>query len=93
MQVLSNGKVRRSAGEWREVFSRWKKSSLSPEDFCKKHEIRPSSFRRWQQRIGNANSLDAAFIPVTPEPPSSVPTSGWLLEVTLPNGVQLRFQG
>ena len=31
MQLMSNGKVRRSDAEWREILARWKKSGLSPE--------------------------------------------------------------
>ena len=67
MQLQSNGKVRRTDSEWREILSRWKKSGLGPEEFCRKQEIRLSSFRRWQERLG-ADSAKAQFVPVTAEP-------------------------
>ena len=89
MQVTSNGKVRRSAGEWSEVFSRWERSGLTPRGFCRKEKIQLSSFRRWRQKLNDSPTGDD-FVAVTAAPPS---TSSWSLEVTLPDGTTLRFQG
>ena len=92
MQLMSNGKVRRTDSEWREILSRWKKSGLEPEEFCRKQDLRISSFRRWQERLGG-DSGQTPFVPVRVESPSPTPTPAWTLEVALPNGVHLRFQG
>ncbi len=92
MQLMSNGRVRRTEGEWREILGRWKKSGLDPEKFCKNQDVRISSFRRWQERL-DGNSTESEFVPVTPEAPSMIATPSWTLAITLPNGVQLRFQG
>lgn len=64
----------------------------SPVEFCKKEDLRPTSFQRWQERLG-VGSAQAQFVPVTPEAPSMIGTPSWTLEITLSNGVQLRFQG
>ena len=89
MKLMSNGKVRRSAGEWREILTRWEKSGLSPEEFCRKQELQLSSFQRWHLKL-NGSSKQQDFVEVATAPPSP---SSWVLEVTLPNGNKLRFQG
>lgn len=88
MKVMSNGKVRRTEREWREILSRWEKSGVSPRDFCRKQELQLSSFERWRQKL-NSSAPDE-FVAVTTASPS---ISTWMLEVTLPNGSKLRFQG
>jgi hypothetical protein len=92
MQLMSNGRVRRTEIEWREILTRWKQSGLGPAEFCKKEDLRPTSFQRWQERLG-VEPAQAQFVPVTSEGPSMIATPSWALEITLPNGVQLRFQG
>ena len=92
MQVMSNGKVRRTKDEWREILARWKRSGVAPEEFCRKQDLRLSSFRRWQERLDN-DSARMQFVALTPEEPAATTAPPWVLEVTLPNGVQLRFQG
>jgi hypothetical protein len=94
MQLMSNGRVRRTEIEWREILTRWKKSGLSPVEFCKKEALRLTSFHRWQERLG-VELAPVQFVPVTPraEAPAVRTAGSWTLEVSLPNGVQLRFQG
>ena len=92
MQVMSNGKIRRTEVEWRQILSRWKKGGLDPEEFCRREDLRLSSFKRWQERLGDL-SPQTPFVSVTPQPPSENTTDRWTLELTLPNGVHLRFQG
>jgi hypothetical protein len=89
MQVMSNGRVRRNETEQREVVSRWEKSGVSPAQFCRREQIRLSSFLRWRQKERPA-ARASEFVAVTPAP---APPSAWALEITLPNGCQLRFQG
>ncbi len=90
MQVMSNGRVRRSEGEWREIISRYEQSGLSGRDFCRNEQIRPSSFWRWRQKLAAAVGANQ-FIPVTTASPE--PSSSWTLLITLPNGCQLRLEG
>jgi hypothetical protein len=92
MQVLSNGRVRGSEGEWREFFSRWKKSGLSVREFCRQEDLRVSSFQRWQQRL-RGSSARADFVRVLPAPSPAPSAATWTVEVTLPDGSRLRFQG
>jgi hypothetical protein len=89
MRVMSNGKVRRSAAEWREILSRCEQSGLSPRAFCQKEEIHWSSFVRWQKKLA-AQANSSEFVAVTPTRPAS---SSWSLEISLPNGSELRFRG
>jgi hypothetical protein len=89
MKLMSNGKVRRTADEWREILTQWKKSGLRPTEFCRKHELQLSSFQRWQQKL-NESSRSDDFVTVATAP---LPTSSWALEITLPNGCKLHFQG
>lgn len=89
MKHMLNGRVRRSAEEWREIFSRWERSGLRPKEFCRKQELQLSSFQRWHLKL-NGSSGQHDFVAVTAAPPSA---SSWALEVTLPNGSKLRFQG
>jgi hypothetical protein len=95
MQVTSNGRVRRSEAEWQEIISRWQKSGLKPRPFCRREQIQLSSFLRWQ---GKGHSTFAApsaneFVQVVAPSASSPASSSWTLEISLPNGCQLRFQG
>jgi len=89
MKVLSNGKVRRSEEEWREVFARHTESGLGAREFCRKEGISLESFRRWREKLG-ATAGESAFIRVSAES-SSRPA--WMLEITFPGGGHLRLQG
>jgi hypothetical protein len=89
MQVMSNGRVRRSDAEWRELISRWQVSGLKPAQFCRRERIQLSSFLRWRRKR-LPSSAASEFVAVTPPAPAS---SSWALEISLPNGCQLRFQG
>jgi len=92
MEIRANGNVRRSEDEWHAILARWEKSGTSVEEFCTGEKIAFSSFRRWQQRLRVSRSRRAQFVPVTvASSTSSNPT--WALEVELPNGTRLRFQG
>jgi hypothetical protein len=89
MEVSSNGKVRRTEAEWRGIFSRHERSRLEAAAFCRKEGIRLSSFWRWHRKLNGSDGA-GAFVAVRTESPVLVP---WTLEVTLPSGCTLRFQG
>jgi hypothetical protein len=89
MKLMSNGKVRRTAEEWRQIITQWKRSGLSPEAFCQRESLQLSSFQRWHLKV-NGSSGRQDFVEVTAASPSA---STWALEVTLPNGSKLHFRG
>ncbi len=89
MQVSSNGNVRRTKAEWRKIVSRYERSELAARDFCLKEDLKLSSFGTWHRKL-SASSNTEAFVKVTPESQTS---TSWELEVSLPNGCMLRFQG
>ena len=95
MQVLSNGRVRRTEAEWKEIVARWEKSGLKPRPFCRREQIQLSSFLRWQRK-GQAGAPAAAlseeFVQVTVPVSKPSSDSSWVLEITLPNGCELRFR-
>ena len=93
MQVKSNGHVRRTEIEWRELITRWQASGQGVVEFCRVQEIQLSSFQRWRQRLAQASATND-FVAVTPAPRALEPTvATWSLELTLPNGCTLRFRG
>jgi hypothetical protein len=92
MQVTGNGRVRRTEAEWRGLVSQWTTSGQSPRDFCRAQEIEISSFHRWRQRLESASTA-ANFVAVAPTSAPAVASSSWSLELVLPNGCTLRFQG
>ena len=89
MRVTSNGKVHRTIGEWREIFSRCEESGLRPREFCQKELIQWASFIRWQRKL-NTTKTSNGFVQVKTLAP---PSSSWTLEITLPNSIELRFRG
>lgn len=89
MQVMSNGRVRRSQAEWAQILESCKASGLDAEEFCRREQIRVGSFLRWQRRLQVTGAL-SDFVSVVPAAPTRAP---WTLEITLPNGCQLRVQG
>ena len=93
MRVMSNGRVRRSESEWRELVSRCDQAGLSAREFCRREKVELSSFFRWQRRLAG-EAPRAEFVTVTKTiadpPPALAP---WTLELTLPTGHKLRIQG
>jgi hypothetical protein len=92
MQVLSNGRVRRTEAEWRELVGRFRKGGLSAREFSRKERLQLSSLQRWQARL-NGRGVRSDFIAVVPTTPVSPSPRPWSVEVTLPDGSRLRFQG
>jgi hypothetical protein len=87
-------RVRRSAGEWRELFARFDHSGLTREAFCAEHGIVLSSFIRWRKKLrpGACPAPVAAPEPVFVELTSKRETSPWEVEFELGAGVVLRFR-
>jgi hypothetical protein len=89
MQVLSNGRCKRTENEWRQIQARFRKSGQSGRDFCRKEGLHLASFHRWRRRLDGSPAA-GDFVTVTATPAAS-PT--WTLEVILPDIGTLRFQG
>ncbi len=92
MQVMANGRIRRTEEEWRTLLARWKKSGIGAREFCRKESVQLSSFLRWQQRLQESPAR-SEFVPVVSIPPLATETPSWTVEVTLPNGAKLELRG
>ena len=82
---------RRDEKQWIEIFRGFESSGLSEREFCRREGLALSSFQRWRRRLGSVAS--AEFVEFVPTVQSSTASSGWSVDVSLPNGVCLRFQG
>jgi hypothetical protein len=94
MQVLSNGRKRRTASEWREILDRFGRSGLSAREFCKRESLTPASLHRWQLKLEvpeTGGNPAGEFVDVTPR--SGSDPSIWSVEVEFPDGRVLRMQG
>lgn len=89
LQVTSNGRVRRSPDEWRDLLTRFTGSGLDLREFCRKEKINLTSFQRWQKRLANPKRT-AEFIDVTPARDVASP---WAVEIELASGTVLRLRG
>lgn len=93
MGVIARGRrVRRTEGEWRDLVARFRKSGLSARAFSRQERLSVVSLQRWLARLdGKATRKD--FIAVVPAGPELPASRSWALEVILPDGIRLRFQG
>ena len=91
MRKKSPSRVRRDGKQWSEILRRFESSGLDRSEFCRREDVAVSSFQRWRHRLGSVAA--AEFVELVPTSSPSVPSSSWSLEVSLPNGVCLRFQG
>ena len=78
---------RRTRSEWTKILTEFESSGLSGREFCTRGGFSISSFQRWKQLLGKKTS-SPDFVELTPATSQS-----WSLDVKLPNGVELRFQG
>jgi len=84
-------RTRRTKAQWIEILRRFESSRLAPREFSRRESLALSSFQRWHRRLGTV--APAEFVDLVPTPSASVPSANWTLDVSLPNGVSLRFQG
>ena len=88
--------VRRTESQWAEILREFSSSGLGPGDFCVQRKLSLASFQRWRRRLGVG--VPAKFIELVRKPSAiasgkPVAPERWSLDVTLPNGVALRFEG
>ncbi len=103
MQVLSDGRIRRTAPEWKEIIDRFSKSGLPIAEFCEKEEISRSAFASWKKKLDPARRSTAhkkapSFVEITSaakQRPSiqALASSQTSFELDLPGGATLRWQG
>ena len=91
MRKESTGRVRRDGKQWSEILRRLESSELDTTEFCRREGVALSSLQRWRRRLGPVDA--AEFVELVPSSSPNARSSSWSLEVSLPNGVSLRFQG
>lgn len=95
MQVMSNGRVKRSASEWREIIERCERSGLSRQAFCSKNKIAKASFDKWKGRLSKRpDSLASSFVEIpvlSDDSTSAAVTTRGEFEMVFPGGVVLRW--
>jgi hypothetical protein len=83
--------VRRNGEQWSEILRRCEASGLTSRAFCDGEGLPLSSFQRWQRKLRSGPL--AKFVEVLPPAIMSGAATTWSLEISLPNGASLRFQG
>ena len=83
--------TRRTEAQWTEILGRFESSRLDSRKFCRREGLALSSFQRWRRRLGSV--AGAEFVELLPNSSPSVPSANWSFDVSLPNGVRLRFEG
>ena len=91
MPKTRSKRTRRTKAQWTEILRRFESSRLDSREFCRRESLALSSFQRWHRQLGSVAA--AEFVDLVPTSSPSVPSASWLLDVSLPNGVSLRFQG
>jgi len=92
MRRATGLRTRRTEKQWREILGRFEASGLSSREFCKREGLTVSSLQRWRSRCGRA--AVPQFVELTPSSATpATPSTGWALELELPDGVRLRLRG
>ncbi len=101
MQVLSDGRVRRTSVEWGEIIARHRESGVPIAAFCEQEEISRSAFALWKRKLRRSREKPATFVELRrPSTKSAVKpavtsncSEGTSFELALPGGVTLRWRG
>ena len=89
-------RTRRTKAQWSEILERFDLSDQDQRQFCRREGLALGSFQRWRRQLGSV--APAGFVELVPTSSSSAasanfPQGSWSLNVSLPNGVCLQFQG
>ena len=102
MEILADGRTRRTRTEWVKIMERFNSSRLSTIEFCEREKISRSSLATWRRKLKGKRKHRAkskkrpAFIELTPAPiesSHSLMSSESEFELTFPGGVTLRWKG
>ena len=102
MQVLSDGRIRRTTPEWKEILDRFGTSGLPIAAFCEKEEISRSAFASWKKKLRDrretAQPKSPAFVELSgvvakKSAPPTMDSTETSFELALPGGVTLRWKG
>jgi hypothetical protein len=91
MPKRRSGRARRTEKQWAEILRRFESSGEGSRRFCRREGLALSSLQRWRQRLGAIPATK--FVELVPTSSSEPAAASWFLEVSLPNGVSLRFRG
>ena len=91
MPKTRSHRTRRTRSQWTGILERFASSQLEPREFCRREDLSLSSLQRWRRQLGSVAA--AEFVELVPSSSPSAPASSWSLDVSLPSGVCLRFQG
>ncbi len=91
MPKSRSNRTRRTRSQWTEILGRFASSQLDSREFCRREGLALSSFQRWRRRLGPVAAAD--FVELVPTSSPSDAALIWSLDVSLPGGVCLRFQG
>ena len=91
MPKSRSNRTRRTKAQWTEILGRFEACRLSSQEFCRREGLPLSSLQRWRRRLGSVAA--AEFVELVPTSSPSVSAPNWSLDVSLPNGVALRFEG
>jgi hypothetical protein len=97
MRVLSDGRIPRTAPEWKEIIDRFGRNGLPIAEFCEKEKISRSAFASWKKKLGTVHKKAPSFVEITGavkrkssiQPLASSQTS---FELDLPAGATLRWK-
>ena len=96
MEVLADGRVRRTRSEWEKILRRFDKSELGIAKFCEKESISRSAFTNWKRRLDGGSKKRPAFVELSPVSVKSRSTARSLeteFELHFPGDVTLRWKG
>lgn len=90
MQLTANGRVQRSAAEWRVIIARYERSGVKQAEFCTREGIALHSFKQHYRRRKAVEAPAGAFVEVQPR---TAEPEGWAVELEFPSGLRLRVRG
>ena len=76
---------RRTEEEWRRILEEQQQQGQSDRDCCTRHEVTPSSLKRWRGRLGLGGTRGHRTFVELPVPQASVAE----MRIILPNRIEL----
>ncbi len=90
MEMIGNGKVRRTESQWREVLEKFDVSGLSQMAFCEREGVAQTSFQKWRRKLLSKKAKDIGPFVELPAQPSPATTA---VELSFPSGLVVRIGG